>query len=321
MPEAQAGPLENLVQASPERQGTKGAIRVDRRHQPESFRRIMSMRPPIVLTAFGTTSKALETYDFIDKIIKEEFPGFEIHWAFSSRMVRDRLKQNHKLEMKHPHEILQKLAAKGHVWAVVQSLHLLGGHEFYRLLEEVRPLEIRTSIGLPLLSSYEDYQNLARALGSDGVSGEEEALVLVGHGTDHPSWSTYPALENILREVHGHRVFVGVVEGFPSQEQVLRAISRAGVSRVRLIPLMLVAGVHFWEDLCEGEDSWRAAFEEAGLEVQVDPRGLGANKGVIQIFVDHIREALDIIPGSDHPSPKGLAPGQARPPHSLRIPG
>jgi hypothetical protein len=28
------------------------------------------MKPPIVLTAFGTTSKALETYFFMDTIIK-----------------------------------------------------------------------------------------------------------------------------------------------------------------------------------------------------------------------------------------------------------
>ena len=255
------------------------------------------MQIPIVLTAFGTTSSALKTYDFMDQIIKAEFPGHEIAWAFSSRMVRDRLKDQKKREASHSHEVLQVLADKGHVWAVVQSMHLLAGHEFYRMLEEVSPLSIRTSIGLPLLTSYEDYHALAQALGLDRLS-EGEAAVLVGHGTDHPSWSTYPALENILREVYGQGIYVGVVEGCPSRQQVMKAVVRTGVKKVRLIPLMLVAGVHFIEDLCGDEDSWKAAFEDAGLEVDVEPEGIGTKREVVQIFINHIREALDIIPGS-----------------------
>jgi sirohydrochlorin cobaltochelatase len=259
------------------------------------------MQTPIVLTAFGTTSSALKTYDFMDNIIREEFPGHEILWAFSSRLVRDRLRHKKKIEFRHPHEVLQALSEKGHAWAVVQSMHLLGGHEFFRMLEEVNPLPIRTSIGLPLFSSYEDYQQLARALGFAEAIAEGEALVLVGHGTDHPSWSTYLALENILREIYGSRIFVGVVEGHPSQEQVVKAVTRAGVSKVRLIPLMIVAGVHFIEDLCGAEDSWQAAFEAAGVEVTVESQGIGTKEEVIRIFIDHIREALDIIPGSDLP--------------------
>ncbi|MFZ5453860.1 MAG: sirohydrochlorin cobaltochelatase [Thermodesulfobacteriota bacterium] len=257
------------------------------------------MKIPIVVTAFGTTTKAQATYELMDRFLGEAFPGHEIHWAFSSRMVRDKLKHRRQLELRHAYEVLEGLRAQGHTWAVVQSLHLMCGHEFYRLLEEIKPLPIRTSIGLPLLSSYEDYYQVARALEIGQVLSPEEAVVLVGHGTDHPSWSTYPALEMILREVYGPGIYVGVVEGFPGQEQVVQAVTRAGSRKVRLIPLMLVAGVHFYEDLSEGEDSWKAAFEEAGLEVNVEPQGIGVREEIIQIFIDHIGEALDIIPGSN----------------------
>lgn len=266
------------------------------------------MPTPIVLCAFGTTTNAFKTYDLMDRIVKEEFPGHEILWAFSSRIVKDRLKRQKQFETKHPHEVLQDLSEKGHVWAVVQSMHLLCGHEFYRLLDEVKPLAIRTSIGLPLLSSPEDYQKLAQALGFESGLSPAEALVLVGHGTDHPSWAAYPALESILREVYGSGMYVGVVEGYPSQQQVVTAITRSGFKKVRLVPLMLVAGVHFLEDLCASENSWKAAFEEAGLEVNIESRGIGAREEVLRIFIDHIYEALDIIPGSDSQADKSPQP-------------
>ncbi len=264
------------------------------------------MQTPIILTAFGTTVKARQAYDFMDNIIRKEFPGHDILWAFSSRMVRDRLKQKQKFETRHPHEVLQALADQGYSWAVVQSVHLLCGHEFYRMIEEVSPLPIRTSIGLPLLSSHEDHQRLAHALGFAAGFPPEEAQVLVGHGTDHPSWSTYVALEAILRQTYGPGMFVGVVEGFPSRELVAEAVKRAGFRKVRLIPLMLVAGKHFLEDLAAAEDSWKAAFEGAGFEVAVESQGMGTREEVVRVFIDHIREALDIIPGSDRQADKIL---------------
>ena len=263
------------------------------------------MQIPIVLTAFGTTTRAFKTYEFMDELIRKEFVGCEIHWAFSSRIVKDRLAQKKGFEVRHPHKVLEMLHEKGHVWAVVQSLHLLCGHEFYRLLEEVKPLPVRTSIGLPLLSSYEDYRQLSRALRCDTFP-QEEALVLVGHGTDHPAWSTYPALEHVLRQECRSGIYVGAVEGHPSQEQVVKEVTAAGFRKVRLIPLMLVAGVHFYEDLCEGEESWLAAFTEAGCKVQVEAQGIGAREEVIRIFINHIVDALDVIPGSDSHRAKGV---------------
>ena len=32
-----------------------------------------TLKTPIVLTAFGTTAKAMDTYDYMDKIIRERF--------------------------------------------------------------------------------------------------------------------------------------------------------------------------------------------------------------------------------------------------------
>ena len=255
------------------------------------------MNIPIVIAAFGTTSRAMQTYDHMDAVFKERFSGHAIHWAYTSRMVKDRLEQKHKITRRHPHQVLAALARQGHPWAMVQSLHLTSAHEFYRLVAEVDQAGIRTSLGLPLLSSIEDYAAVVRALAPLVAKDEDEALVLVGHGTDHPAWSAYPALQHMLQQQYGAKVLVGAVEeGFPDREAIVRAVVKAGYARVRLASLMLVAGVHFEEDLAGEEDSWKTVFEAAGIQVQLEKGGLGLNPQIIEVFCRHMEAALDIIP-------------------------
>lgn len=255
------------------------------------------MKTPIVMAAFGTTSRALDTYSFIDENVKNRFEGHEIIWAYSSRMVKDAIKKRRHMDLKHPHQVLNELKSRGVEWAVVQSMHLMCGHEFYRLVEETRSCDIRTAIGLPLLSAPEDYLATVDVL--KGIRrAEDEALVMVGHGSDHPSWSTYPALQQLFDRRIGGGFYVGVVEdGWPSQEEIVAAVKRDGFERVRLMPLMLVAGVHFYEDLTgEEDDSWKSAFEKENITVSPVSEGIGKETGIIDIFCHHIQSALDIIP-------------------------
>ena len=252
---------------------------------------------PIVMAAFGTTTRAMNTYSFIDKVCKERFPGHDLYWAFSSRIVKDQSKQRHNTNMQHPHQVLSKLREMGHEWAVVQSLHLMWGHEFYRLVDEVADCGIRTSMGLPLLSEPKDYKEAVGVMSETFRDPEDEAVVLVGHGTDHPSWCSYVALNHIFREKIDSGIFVGVVEdGYPSMRSVVQEVRETGYRRVRIIPFMLVAGMHFEEDLSGGNGSWQFAFEEEGIAVSLDSQGLGFYSGIIELYCRHIEEALDVIP-------------------------
>jgi sirohydrochlorin cobaltochelatase len=250
---------------------------------------------PIVLAAFGTTSRALDTYSFIDAAVKRAFPGHPVRWAYTSRMVRTHMNQKRRAHMKHPRQVLEALAEKGYGWAVVQSMHLICGHEFYRLIDEVRESPVRTSMGLPLLASPGDYEWLAAALPENGASANHSARVLVGHGTDHPAWTAYPALQQILRKT-GHNIHVATVEGASARAETIRAVIRSGADHVHLVPLMLVAGVHLAEDIAGEEDSWKQAFQDAGLSVTVEEHGLGKQAAVVDIFLAHIRDALAVIP-------------------------
>jgi sirohydrochlorin cobaltochelatase len=252
---------------------------------------------PIVMAVFGTTSHAEVTYRIIDRHVREAFPEHDIHWAYSSRMIKGLIQGRQDRGIKHPHEILRELHSQGNNWAVVQSVHLIGGHEFFRLLQEVREEEIRTSIGMPLLTSPDDYIRTGRCLEPIINDHPEKAILLMGHGTDHPSWTTYPAFQQTCGQMFGNRVFVGAVEQFPPSEGLIAEISAAGFKEVLLIPFLLVAGMHYQHDLMSEEsDSWRSRLQDAGIAVKAIPDGLGGLSCISDIFCDHIREALDVIP-------------------------
>jgi sirohydrochlorin cobaltochelatase len=251
---------------------------------------------PLIVTAFGTTTQAAETYDRMDTVFKAAFPDHPLFWAFSSRMVKAGLQKRKGRTLKDPVQVMADLAAQGHDWVVLQSLHLIWGHEFDRLSALSPPLGLRRAMGLPLLTTPVDYQAAARALNCQVPHDPGQAVVWVGHGTDHPAWSTYPALEAVLRQVHGPAAFVGVVEGHPGLALTLDRVRAAGFDRVCLVPLMLVAGVHFQEDLTVQADSWQKTFENAGIGVTVVNQGIGLLDSIVNIFCDHMAAALDVIP-------------------------
>ncbi len=259
------------------------------------------MRPiPLVIVAFGTTAKALASYEHLDARIKTRFPDHEIFWAYSSRMVKDRGSSQPQNTISNPHEILETLYRQHYSWAVVQSLHLLGGHEFIRLVEETKQSPLRTSIGLPLLSSPEDYLALCTSLSPLINTHPDQAILLVGHGTDHPAWCAYPALQYFMRRHFGPRIFVGVIEeGCPSSAEVIADITDAGYKKVCIIPLLLVAGMHFHRDLAGGHsNSWMSLLSAANISVEIIQQGIGMLPVISEMFCQHIEDALAIIPGN-----------------------
>jgi sirohydrochlorin cobaltochelatase len=202
------------------------------------------VNPPIIIAAFGTTSGTRDLYARADVRLKQRFACHDIQWAFTSRTVRHRLKQRN-LSVRSPAEVLAEVAGKGHPWAVVQSFTMICGHEFYRLVSDVQHPTCRVSIGHSLLCSPRDHLSVAKALAPVFAKDEREAVVLVGHGSDHCAWSAYPAFYQSLREIYGQRAFGGMIEeGFPDRQMIVQRILNAGFHRVRLVPFMLVAGVH-----------------------------------------------------------------------------
>jgi sirohydrochlorin cobaltochelatase len=196
----------------------------------------------------------------VDARLKAHFYDHDIHWAFTSRIVRHHLKKR-SISTILPSEMIANLADQGHRWAVVQSFNMICGHEFHRLINDVQHDRCRISIGHSLLCSQKDHHNVAQALSPVFSQNDQEAVVLVGHGTDHCTWTVYPAFYQRLRKMYGKRAYGGMIEeDYPARAMLIDKIKSDGFRRVRLLPFMLVAGMHFEEDLAGSEDSWKTAF-------------------------------------------------------------
>ena len=114
----------------------------------------------------------------------------------------------------------------------------------------------------------------------------------MGHGSDHYSNSTYPALDYMFKEKGFKNVFVGTVEGYPKLTEVISGLKELNPSKITLMPLMVVAGDHAINDMSgDEEDSWKSTFEKAGYEVECILKGLGEYPAVRQIYVKHALEA------------------------------
>ncbi|MCP4342328.1 MAG: hypothetical protein GY799_26495 [Desulfobulbaceae bacterium] len=254
------------------------------------------MKLPIIMSAFGTTSKAIATYSQLDHSIRNHFPQTEIIWAYSSKMIARELREQKASTVMTPEEVLSQLAARGIEKAIVQSLHLFPGTEFHSLFQIARKSQLKCAIGMPLLTSPEDYEQIGEILRPVISRRPEKAILVLGHGTDHPVWTAYYSLEKLLRKKFGERIYVGVVEKHPDSAHLVSEIADDGFSQVCIIPLFLVAGMHYRRDIIsDNPASWQSRFQSINIEVEAIDHGLGLYEGIEKILIDHINKAIETI--------------------------
>lgn len=156
----------------------------------------------IILTAFGASESAEKTYRFLGSQFSARFPDARLHWSISSpakaRSAPGRAKGIDEALAK----VLADLPTDDPSCCVVQSLHLTPGLEFHRSVRAVQAYRPGTPIGLPLLSSRGDFHRLADLLSPLLPDTSDRGVLLIGHGTKHPSWTSLPVLEHLLRDCY-----------------------------------------------------------------------------------------------------------------------
>ncbi|SFE32843.1 cobalt-factor II C(20)-methyltransferase [Peptostreptococcus sp. D1] len=272
----------------------------------------MAVKKALLVVSFGTSyvETRRKTIEACENKLIERFPEMDFFRAWTSRMVIKKIKNRDDEHILFPDEALEKILEKGYREVYVQSLHLICGEEYHKLLyviEKYRDKFDKLEIGRPLLTNLEDYNELAAFIERVSIDDCEKdiqnkiktATVWMGHGTEHMSHSAYAALDYRLR-LKEIPAYIGTVEGYPELEEVIVLLKKAKFEKVHLRPLLLVAGDHATNDMANSneEDSWYSILKSNGFDVEVHLQGIGEFEFIQNKFVgnlcDEINEKSDL---------------------------
>lgn len=252
----------------------------------------------ILLVAFGTSvPEAVSAIETIKAQAGQAFPGVPVRLAYSSHIIRTKIAQE-GVKRSSPAQALADMAAEGFTDVAVQSLQTIPGQEYSDIKATAEAFQAmpkgikRVSVGRPLLFSHEDVDALAAALlPALPRHGKGEAVLLMGHGAEHPANASYSALQLALWK-RDRAVFVGTVEGSPTLADIIPQLRAQGVRTAHLVPLMSVAGDHAQNDMAgPEEDSWASQLRKAGIASKPVLVGLGSRPAVAALWIEHLKDA------------------------------
>lgn len=251
----------------------------------------------VLVVSFGTSyaDTCAKTIEAIENAVKEAYPSHVFYRAWTSRKICRKIEKRDGIHIFDVKEALEQMKQDGMEEVLVQPTHVINGIERDLMMEAVKEAQgafSRVSVGAALLTTQEDCEKVIEVLEKELSVEEDEALVFMGHGTEHYANFVYSAL-NYQFLTGGHENwFMGTVEGYPELEDVLAAVKKTGLKKVVLTPFMIVAGDHANNDLAgEEEDSWKSVFEKEGYEVRCVLKGLGEYEAIRKLFLEHLAQA------------------------------
>ncbi len=252
----------------------------------------------VLVVSFGTThlDTLKKNISAIEQAIGEAFPNSTIRRAFTSSVILRKLQTEEHLRIDDVPQALARLEAEGYRHVVIQPTHVIRGEEYHKLCCQAFAFASRMdiSMGTPLLTSAQDSFDIARAIASEiEPPAPEEVIIFMGHGTAHPTSTAYAPLEYHLHKLGWNQIFVGTVEGYPKLPQIITQIKKCPqIRRVRLYPLLVVAGKHIKKDMAgPAENSWSSQLEAHGYKVSCVLRGLGEYANIRRLFAQHAQMA------------------------------
>lgn len=261
------------------------------------------MKKAILVVSFGTSylDTLEKTIEKAEKQIRDTFSEYDIYRAFTSHKIIKKLQEKYEIFIDTPEAMLEKLYDSGYEEIIMQPLHMIPGEEFiyinkiaeifkekFEVLKVGRPIFYYQGIEeLP-----QDYSLFIEA--TKELYEENNAVVLMGHGTAHPANSVYGCLQAVFEDEGYENVFVTTVEGYPNFENVISRVKRKNIREVTLAPLMVVAGDHARNDMAsDDKESLKSMLEAEGIKVNLYMKGLGENEKFNKLYINRIDDLIN----------------------------
>jgi len=241
----------------------------------------------------------------VEAQIAESFPDHQIYWAYTSEIIR------RKKGLPSLLETLAKVESDGYRKAVVQPLHVFPGTEYQQVRESSLYFPgLRVILGETLCHRWSFIESVLEEISGDFLTGEDQINLIALHGTPlaaDPVNTIYMGINHLVTGMYDN-VYAATVEGVPNIQSVAGRIRRAHAqtpfTRIRLVPMLFLAGIHVQKDLMSDKNSWRTIFEEMGMEVDCPTitcgdqeyfKGLAYRKTCIRFFCQRVQRALDLM--------------------------
>ena len=259
----------------------------------------MKTKKALLVISFGTSYEETrkKTIERIEEDLKNTFPDRTFFRAWTSGVIRRKIKDRDGLVIPSVEEALEEIEKAGITDLLIQPTHIQAGGEYAGIMQAVRLYEntgMKIRIGRPLLDTEEDIKEMAGIL-TGLFSGAEKAdmTVFMGHGSEKAALPVYKLLGEAFEQT-GHGDFVvGTVEFDPGIGIVLDKVREQKPERVVLTPFLIVAGDHALNDMSgDEEDSWKNRIAAEGPEVDCIVKGMGEYPQIRALFVRKAKEAL-----------------------------
>ena len=262
-------------------------------------------KPAIIVAAFGSSRRGKAALDDIDKKIRDFFPDHQIFWGYTSEIIRK------KTKTPSLHETLAKVVSDGFRKAVVLPLQIFPGIEYREIADTARNYPgINILVGETLMHRWDFVKEVLSVVESDFLEPQQGLNLLALHGTPmvgDPANSGYLGLERMVADKY-ENVLAASLEGVPDHFAVMEKISRENLARryrrVRILPMMYIAGLHVEDDLMGETDSWKTRLQQMGFEVEcptIESNGeqyfksLASYHEIQNFFIERIRRTLELM--------------------------
>ena len=248
----------------------------------------------IFLVHFGTTHDDTrnKTIEKLNEQARQKYEDYDFFEAYTSRMILKKLSDRGMIK-NTPSQVMEKLVENSYEEVLVLPSYIISGMEYETLKQELAEYENHFKsviFAKPLLEKPGDYKIIVDTFKDIVPKKEDEALVLVCHGTDSPIGACYTMLEYMFSQAGMDNVYTVSTKAFPLIEDVIIKMKRKGIKSLIMTSFMFVAGEHAKNDMAV---DFKEEFEANNIEVrEVIIKGLGEYQEIRDIYLSHMDEAI-----------------------------
>ncbi|WP_313342158.1 sirohydrochlorin cobaltochelatase [Sedimentibacter sp.] len=258
------------------------------------------MKKAIVIASFGCSIKdSRERYiETIENAVKDTYKDIECFRVFTSEIIRKKMKREENLDIHNMKSCLQKLKEENYTHVYVSVTHVIPGFEYEKVLMAVNEYkdsfeEIKTARTFLDEHMGEVEVNVIKSYINTDLK-DDEAVVLVGHGTEHDSHKYYEQIERLLK-MDVNNLYIVNIEGSPYIDDVMDELKEKKYKNVHLYPFLIVSGDHALNDIgSDDKNSIQSKIAVNGINVKMFFTGLGENENAVNLFVDRLNEVLTV---------------------------